>query len=140
FPDIHKKFIDLESLKISKTQKEIIKNELITNYYNKSDKIHTVNQLIKAYTLFYKNIHYLVIDNKVKIVDEQTGRIIEEKRYSDGLHQALEAKENVNIENSSQPLATITLQNYFKMYKKLSGMTGTAETEYEKFIKIYNLD
>ncbi|ABS30546.1 MAG: preprotein translocase subunit SecA [Candidatus Sulcia muelleri] len=139
-PDIHKKFIDLESLKISKTQKEIIKNELITNYYNKSDKIHTVNQLIKAYTLFYKNIHYLVIDNKVKIVDEQTGRIIEEKRYSDGLHQALEAKENVNIENSSQPLATITLQNYFRMYKKLSGMTGTAETEYEEFIKIYNLD
>ncbi|ADE35422.1 protein translocase subunit secA [Candidatus Karelsulcia muelleri DMIN] len=139
-PDIHKKFIDLESIKISKTQKEIIKNELITNYYNKSDKIHTVNQLIKAYTLFYKNIHYLVIDNKVKIVDEQTGRIIEEKRYSDGLHQALEAKENVNIENSSQPLATITLQNYFRMYKKLSGMTGTAETEYEEFIKIYNLD
>lgn len=139
-PDIHKKFIDLESLKISKTQKEIIKNELITNYYNKYEKIHTVNQLIKAYTLFYKNIHYLVIDNKVKIVDEQTGRIIEEKRYSDGLHQALEAKENVNIENSSQPLATITLQNYFRMYKKLSGMTGTAETESEEFIKIYNLD
>lgn len=139
-PDIQKKFIDLESRKISKTQKEIIKNELITNYYNKYEKIHTVNQLIKAYTLFYKNIHYLVIDNKVKIVDEQTGRIIEEKRYSDGLHQALEAKENVNIENSSQPLATITLQNYFRMYKKLSGMTGTAETEYEEFIKIYNLD
>ncbi|AIN47687.1 Protein export cytoplasm protein SecA ATPase RNA helicase [Candidatus Karelsulcia muelleri] len=139
-PDIQKKIIYLESIKISKTQKEIIKNELITNYYNKSDKIHTVNQLIKAYTLFYKNIHYLVIDNKVKIVDEQTGRIIEEKRYSDGLHQALEAKENVNIENSSQPLATITLQNYFRMYKKLSGMTGTAETEYEEFIKIYNLD
>lgn len=139
-PDIQKKLIDLESIKISKTQKEIIKNELITNYYNKYDKIHTVNQLIKAYTLFYKNIHYLVIDNKVKIVDEQTGRIIEEKRYSDGLHQALEAKENVNIENSSQPLATITLQNYFRMYKKLSGMTGTAETEYEEFIKIYNLD
>ncbi|AGS33386.1 Protein export cytoplasm protein SecA ATPase RNA helicase [Candidatus Karelsulcia muelleri str. Sulcia-ALF] len=139
-PDIHKKFIYLESLKISKTQKEIIKNELITNYYNKYEKIHTVNQLIKAYTLFYKNIHYLVIDNKVKIVDEQTGRIIEEKRYSDGLHQALEAKENVNIENSSQPLATITLQNYFRMYKKLSGMTGTAETESEEFIKIYNLD
>ncbi|ASS46905.1 preprotein translocase subunit SecA [Candidatus Karelsulcia muelleri] len=139
-PDIQEKFIDLESLKISKTQKEIIKNELITNYYNKYEKIHTVNQLIKAYTLFYKNIHYLVIDNKVKIVDEQTGRIIEEKRYSDGLHQALEAKENVNIENSSQPLATITLQNYFRMYKKLSGMTGTAETEYEEFIKIYNLD
>lgn len=139
-PDIQKKLIDLESRKISKTQKEIIKNELITNYYNKYEKIHTVNQLIKAYTLFYKNIHYLVIDNKVKIVDEQTGRIIEEKRYSDGLHQALEAKENVNIENSSQPLATITLQNYFRMYKKLSGMTGTAETEYEEFIKIYNLD
>jgi len=139
-PDIQKKFIYLESIKISKTQKEIIKNELITNYYNKYDKIHTVNQLIKAYTLFYKNIHYLVIDNKVKIVDEQTGRIIEEKRYSDGLHQALEAKENVKIENSSQPLATITLQNYFRMYKKLSGMTGTAETEYEEFIQIYNLD
>ncbi|WP_259115725.1 DEAD/DEAH box helicase [Candidatus Karelsulcia muelleri] len=139
-PDIQKQFIDLESLKISKTQKEIIKNELITNYYNKYDKIHTINQLIKAYTLFYKNIHYLVIDNKVKIVDEQTGRIIEEKRYSDGLHQALEAKENVNLENSSQPLATITLQNYFRMYKKLSGMTGTAETESEEFIKIYNLD
>ncbi|WP_259082802.1 DEAD/DEAH box helicase [Candidatus Karelsulcia muelleri] len=139
-PDIQKKFIDLESLKISKTQKEIRKNELITNYYNKYDKIHTINQLIKAYTLFYKNIHYLVIDNKVKIVDEQTGRIIEEKRYSDGLHQALEAKENVNIENSSQPLATITLQNYFRMYKKLSGMTGTAETESEEFLKIYNLD
>uniref|UniRef100_UPI0032B2D824 preprotein translocase subunit SecA n=1 Tax=Candidatus Karelsulcia muelleri TaxID=336810 RepID=UPI0032B2D824 len=139
-PDIQKQFLSIEMENISNEEKKFFKKKKLINFYKKSDKIHTVNQLIKAYTLFEKNIHYLVIDNKVKIVDEQTGRIIEEKRYSDGLHQALEAKENVNIEIYSQPLATITLQNYFRMYKKLSGMTGTASTEEEEFFKIYNLD
>ena len=99
-----------------------------------------MNQLLKAYTLFEKDVEYVVMENKVKIVDEQTGRIMEGRRYSDGLHQAIEAKENVKIEAATQTYATVTLQNYFRMYQKLSGMTGTAETEAGEFYKIYELD
>ena len=98
------------------------------DYGVKSERIHTVNQLLKAYALFEKDTEYVIMDNKVKIVDEQTGRIMEGRRYSDGLHQAIEAKENVKIEAATQTYATITLQNYFRMYHKLAGMTGTAET------------
>ena len=110
------------------------------DYSIKSERIHTVNQLLKAYTLFEKDVEYVLMDNKVKIVDEQTGRIMEGRRYSDGLHQAIEAKENVKIEAATQTFATITLQNYFRMYNKLSGMTGTAETEAGEFWDIYELD
>ena len=99
------------------------------DYAIKAERVHTVNQLLKAYTLFELNDQYVVIDNKVKIVDEQTGRIMEGRRYSDGLHQAIEAKEHVKVEAATQTFATITLQNYFRMYHKLAGMTGTAETE-----------
>ena len=99
-----------------------------------------MNQLLKAYTLFEKDVEYVIMDNKVKIVDEQTGRIMDGRRYSDGLHQAIEAKENVKIEAATQTYATVTLQNYFRMYHKLSGMTGTAETEAGEFWDIYNLD
>ena len=106
----------------------------------KSERVHTVNQLLKAYTLFEKDVEYVVLDNKVKIVDEQTGRIMEGRRYSDGLHQAIEAKENVKVEAATQTFATITLQNYFRMYHKLAGMTGTAETEAGEFWDIYKLD
>ncbi|MDR2834915.1 MAG: preprotein translocase subunit SecA [Bacteroidales bacterium] len=121
-------------------EKAQIKDEIIRDYSVKSERIHTVNQLLKAYTLFDRDIEYVVIDNKVKIVDEQTGRIMEGRRYSDGLHQAIEAKENVKIEAATQTYATITLQNYFRMYHKLSGMTGTAETEAGELWDIYKLD
>ena len=117
-------------------QKEVI----ITDYSIKADRIHTVNQLLKAYTLFDKDVEYVVIEGQVKIVDEQTGRIMEGRRYSDGLHQAIEAKENVKIEAATQTYATITLQNFFRMYHKLGGMTGTAETEASEFWSIYKLD
>ena len=117
-------------------QKEVI----ITDYSIKADRIHTVNQLLKAYTLFDNDVEYVVIDGQVKIVDEQTGRIMEGRRYSDGLHQAIEAKENVKIEAATQTYATITLQNFFRMYHKLAGMTGTAETEASEFWSIYKLD
>lgn len=116
------------------------KDVLVNAYTKKSNDLHVIQQLLKAYTLFKKDVEYVVADGQVKIVDEQTGRIMEGRRYSDGLHQALEAKENVNIEVSSQTYATISLQNYFRMYFKLSGMTGTAETESAEFLKIYNLD
>ena len=106
----------------------------------KSERIHTLNQLLKAYTLFEKDVEYVLMDNKVKIVDEQTGRIMDGRRYSDGLHQAIEAKENVKIEDATQTFATITLQNYFRKYRKLSGMTGTAVTEAGEFLNIYKLD
>jgi preprotein translocase subunit SecA len=102
--------------------------------------VHTVNQLLKAYTLFEIDVEYVVMENKIKIVDEQTGRILDGRRYSDGLHQAIEAKENVKVEASTQTFATITLQNYFRMYNKLAGMTGTAETEAGEFWDIYKLD
>ena len=113
---------------------------MIQEYSVKTKRIHTINQLLKAYSLFEKDQEYVVMDSKVKIVDEQTGRIMEGRRYSDGLHQAIEAKENVKIEDASQTYATITLQNYFRMYNKLSGMTGTAETEAGEFWEIYKLD
>lgn len=116
------------------------KDELINEYTAKTQRIHTVNQLLKAYTLFEKDVDYILVDNKVKIVDEQTGRVMEGRRYSDGLHQALEAKESVKIEDATQTYATITLQNYFRMYHKLAGMTGTAETEAGEFWEIYKLD
>src|SRR6185503_13193938 len=106
----------------------------------KSERIHTVNQLLKAYTVFEKDVEYVIDGGQVKIVDEQTGRIMEGRRYSDGLHQAIEAKENVKIEAATQTYATITLQNYFRMYHKLAGMTGTAETEAGEFWKIYKLE
>lgn len=116
------------------------KDEIIRDYSIKSERIHTINQLLKAYTLFEKDVEYVVLENKVKIVDEQTGRIMEGRRYSDGLHQAIEAKENVVVEAATQTYATITLQNYFRMYHKLAGMTGTAETEAGELWDIYKLD
>ena len=116
------------------------KEELIQEYAEKADRIHTINQLLKAYTLFEKDTEYILVDGKVKIVDEQTGRVMEGRRYSDGLHQAIEAKENVKVEDATQTYATITLQNYFRMYHKLAGMTGTAETEAGEFWDIYKLD
>jgi preprotein translocase subunit SecA len=116
------------------------KEELIRDYQVKSQRIHSVNQLLKAYTLFEKDTEYIIVDGKVKIVDEQTGRVLEGRRYSDGLHQAIEAKENVKVEDATQTYATITLQNYFRMYHKLAGMTGTAETEAGELWDIYKLD
>ncbi len=116
------------------------KEEVIRDYQVKAQRIHTVNQLLKAYTLFEKDTEYIIVDGKVKIVDEQTGRVMEGRRYSDGLHQAIEAKENVKVEDATQTYATITLQNYFRMYHKLAGMTGTAETEAGEFWDIYKLD
>jgi len=116
------------------------KDELLQNYAIKSERLHTINQLLKAYAMFEKDVEYVVIDNKVKIVDEQTGRIMEGRRYSDGLHQAIEAKERVHVEAATQTFATITLQNYFRMYHKLAGMTGTAETEAGELWNIYKLD
>ena len=112
----------------------------MTNYAIKSERVHTINQLLKAYAMFEKDDEYVVIDGQVKIVDEQTGRIMEGRRYSDGLHQAIEAKEGVKVEAATQTFATITLQNYFRMYHKLSGMTGTAETEAGELWDIYKLD
>jgi len=116
------------------------KDTLLQDYAVKSERVHTMNQLLKAYSLFEKDVEYVVMDNKVKIVDEQTGRIMEGRRYSDGLHQAIEAKERVKVEAATQTFATISLQNYFRMYKKLAGMTGTAETEAGEFWDIYKLD
>ncbi len=116
------------------------KEEIIRDYQTKSQRIHSVSQLLKAYTLFEKDIEYIIVDGKVKIVDEQTGRVMEGRRYSDGLHQAIEAKENVKVEDATQTYATITLQNYFRMYHKLAGMTGTAETEAGELWDIYKLD
>ncbi|MCU0409403.1 MAG: SEC-C domain-containing protein, partial [Bacteroidales bacterium] len=118
----------------------ISKDELLQDYSVKSERVHTMTQLLKAWTLFDKDIEYIVVDNKVKIVDEQTGRVLEGRRYSDGLHQAIEAKENVKVEAATQTYATITLQNYFRMYHKLAGMTGTAETEASELWNIYKLD
>lgn len=138
--DISTKLSALENEELDGTEKAEKKEEIMRNYSLKSERIHTMNQLLKAYTLFEKDVEYVVIDNKVKIVDEQTGRIMEGRRYSDGLHQAIEAKENVKIEAASQTYATVTLQNYFRMYNKLSGMTGTAETEAGEFWDIYELE
>jgi preprotein translocase subunit SecA len=139
-PDVGTEIADIEKLSISAEEKTQRKEELMRNFSIKSERIHAVNQFLKAYTLFEKDIEYIIVDGKVKIVDEQTGRVLEGRRYSDGLHQAIEAKENVKIEAASQTFATITLQNYFRMYHKLSGMTGTAETEAGEFWEIYKLD
>lgn len=139
-PDIGSEIAEIEKEEASAEDKLQKKDEMMQDYAVKSERVHTVNQLLKAYALFEKDIEYVIMDNKVKIVDEQTGRIMEGRRYSDGLHQAIEAKERVKVEAASQTFATITLQNYFRMYKKLSGMTGTAETEAKEFWDIYNLD
>ena len=139
-PDIGSELATLEKENLSDEEKLQKKEELMQSYSIKSERVHTINQLLKAYTMFEKDVEYVVIDNKVKIVDEQTGRIMEGRRYSDGLHQAIEAKERVKVEAATQTYATITLQNYFRMYHKLSGMTGTAETEAGEFWNIYKLD
>ncbi len=139
-PDIASQLSELEHSALSDEDKAAKKDELLQNFAIKSERVHTVNQLLKAYTLFERDDEYVVIDNKVKIVDEQTGRVMEGRRYSDGLHQAIEAKERVKVEAATQTFATITLQNYFRMYSKLAGMTGTAETEAGEFWDIYKLD
>lgn len=139
-PDIGARVAELESKNLTEKKMLEQKNKMIQDYSIKSERIHTVTQLLKAYTLFEKDVEYVIMDNKVKIVDEQTGRVMEGRRYSDGLHQAIEAKENLKIEAATQTYATITLQNYFRMYKKLAGMTGTAETEAGELWDIYKLD
>lgn len=140
-PDVGSLIADLEKDKtLTPEDRQNQKDEINQNYAIKSERVHTINQLLKAYTLFEKDVEYVVIENKVKIVDEQTGRIMEGRRYSDGLHQAIEAKERVTVEAATQTFATITLQNYFRMYHKLSGMTGTAETEAGELWDIYKLD
>ncbi|MBR8769237.1 Protein translocase subunit SecA [Porphyromonas levii] len=139
-PDIAAQLSALENETLTEEAKGEKKDELLTDYSIKSERVHTIQQLLKAYTLFEKDDQYVVIDNKVMIVDEGTGRIMDGRRYSDGLHQAIEAKERVKVESASQTKATITLQNYFRMYHKLAGMTGTAETEAKEFWDIYKLD
>ena len=139
-PDITAELSALEQGELPAEEKAQQKDAILRDYSVKSERIHTVNQLLKAYAIFEKDTEYVIMDNKVKIVDEQTGRIMEGRRYSDGLHQAIEAKENVKIEAATQTYATITLQNYFRMYHKLSGMTGTAETEAGEFWEIYELE
>ncbi len=139
-PDVGSLMAEIEKNTESPEERILRKDELMRDYSIKSERIHTVNQLLKAYTLFDKDIEYIIADGKIKIVDEQTGRVMEGRRYSDGLHQAIEAKENVKIEASTQTYATITLQNYFRMYHKLAGMTGTAETEAQELWTIYKLE
>jgi preprotein translocase subunit SecA len=139
-PDVGAEIAEMEKSTLSDDEKLIKKDALIADFAIKSDRIHTVTQLLKAYTIFEKDVEYLVMDGKVKIVDEQTGRVLEGRRYSDGLHQAIEAKENVKVEAATQTFATVTLQNYFRMYHKLAGMTGTAVTEAGEFWEIYKLD
>ena len=139
-PDIAAQLSSVEGEETTKEEKQQKKDELLQNYSIKAERVHTVNQLLKAYTLFDKDVEYVIDDNKIKIVDEQTGRIMEGRRYSDGLHQAIEAKEGVKVEAATQTYATITLQNYFRMYRKLAGMTGTAMTEAGEFYDIYKLE
>ena len=139
-PDVGAVIAEIERSSATAEEKLTRKDELLRDYAVKSERIHTVNQLLRAYTLYEKDVEYIVADGKIKIVDEQTGRVLEGRRYSDGLHQAIEAKENVKVEASTQTYATITLQNYFRMYHKLAGMTGTAETEAQEFWTIYKLD
>lgn len=139
-PDIAAELSQLDNMQGTEEEIQAKKDEILANYSVKSERVHTINQLLKAYTLFEKDDEYVVMDNKVMIVDEQTGRIMDGRRYSDGLHQAIEAKERVKVEAATQTFATITLQNYFRMYHKLSGMTGTAETEAGEFWDIYKLD
>jgi preprotein translocase subunit SecA len=139
-PDIGSELARIEKAEATPEQRAQMKDELLQDYAIKADRIHSVQQLLKAYTLFDKDVEYVVMEGKVKIVDEQTGRILDGRRYSDGLHQAIEAKENVQVEAATQTFATVTLQNYFRMYHKLAGMTGTAETEAAEFYQIYKLD
>ncbi|MBN8676421.1 MAG: preprotein translocase subunit SecA [Chitinophagales bacterium] len=139
-PDIGVKLAEIEKQEGPAEEKLQLKEAVLNDYAQKADRIHTVQQLLKAYTLFAKDVEYVIMDGAIKIVDEQTGRIMEGRRYSDGLHQALEAKENVKIEAATQTYATVTLQNYFRMYHKLAGMTGTAETEAAELWSIYKLD
>ena len=139
-PDIGVKIGEIDTSEMSSEEKASQKEELYKDFSIKSERIHTLNQLLKAYTVFEKDVEYVVMNSKVMIVDEQTGRIMEGRRYSDGLHQAIEAKENVKIEDATQTFATVTLQNYFRMYRKLSGMTGTAITEAGELWEIYKLD
>ena len=139
-PDITTELSQLDNMQGTEEERQAKKDEILANYSVKSERVHTINQLLKAYALFEKDVQYVVMDNKVMIVDEQTGRIMDGRRYSDGLHQAIEAKERVKVEAATQTFATITLQNYFRMYHKLSGMTGTAETEAGEFWDIYKLD
>lgn len=139
-PDVGLVIAEIERTTATPEERLIRKDELMRDYAIKSERIHTVNQLLKAYTLFDLDVEYIITDGKIKIVDEQTGRVMEGRRYSDGLHQAIEAKENVKIEASTQTYATITLQNYFRMYHKLAGMTGTAETEAQELWSIYKLE
>jgi preprotein translocase subunit SecA len=138
--DVGSGIAEIEKLSLSGQEKAKKKDELMRDFAIKSARVHAMNQLFKAYTLFEKDVEYVVMDNKVKIVDEQTGRIMDGRRYSDGLHQAIEAKENLKVEAATQTWATVTLQNYFRMYHKLSGMTGTAETEAKELWDIYKLD
>ena len=140
-PDVGSEMAELENeTALSPDERQQRKDDILTNYSIKSERVHTVHQLLKAYTLFEKDVDYIIDGGEVKIVDEQTGRIMEGRRWSDGLHQAVEAKENVKVEGATQTFATITLQNYFRMYHKLAGMTGTAETEAGEFWNIYKLD
>ncbi len=139
-PDVGSVIAEIDKSELSSEEKESSKDEVRRDFALKSERVHAVHQLLKAYTMFEKEIEYVVMDNKIKIVDEQTGRILEGRRYSDGLHQAIEAKENCKVEAATQTFATITLQNYFRMYHKLAGMTGTAETEAGEFWSIYKLD
>jgi preprotein translocase subunit SecA len=139
-PDVGSEIAEIERSTLSPEEKVAKKDELMRDFSIKSERIHSVNQLLKAYTLFEKDTEYILDDGKVKIVDEQTGRVLDGRRYSDGLHQAIEAKENVKVEDATQTFATITLQNYFRMYHKLCGMTGTAVTEAGEFWEIYKLD
>nr|MDQ3049124.1 preprotein translocase subunit SecA [Bacteroidota bacterium] len=139
-PDVGAEIAELEKSGLTLEEKAVKKEEMIRDYSIKSERVHTINQLLKAYTLFEIDVEYVIMEGKIKIVDEQTGRIMEGRRYSDGLHQAIEAKENVKVEAATQTYATVTLQNYFRMYSKLAGMTGTAETEAGEFWDIYKLD
>ena len=139
-PDMGLQTAEIENSDLTPEEKQQKKDELRVNFSLKSQRVHTVSQLLKAYTMFEKDVDYVIMDGKVKIVDESTGRIMEGRRWSDGLHQAIEAKENVKVEGATQTFATITLQNYFRMYHKLSGMTGTAVTEEAEFVSIYDLD
>ena len=139
-PDVGGEMAELEHENLTHEEKQAKKDAILTNYSIKSERVHTIHQLLKAYTLFEKDVDYIIDNNEVKIVDEQTGRVMEGRRWSDGLHQAVEAKENVKVEAATQTFATITLQNYFRMYSKLAGMTGTAETEAGEFWNIYKLD
>ncbi len=139
-PDIGSKLADLSKEDLPEKEMEEKKANILRDFSLQTERVHTINQLLKAYTLFELDVEYIIQDNKIKIVDEQTGRVMEGRRYSEGLHQAIEAKENVKVEAATQTYATITLQNYFRMYKKLAGMTGTAETEAGEFWDIYKLD